>query len=361
MAVARAGRGELDEMVKDRTGLGKNSLGRFQRRAVGRKSLRTGPALTPAPLPAGTVPGISRLMALAIHFDRLISSGAVADLASLARRFRVTRARMTQIMALNRLAPDLQEALLFLPRTVSGRAGITERDLRSVAAEVDWGRQRCRERLSGGVPVHPSPSAVGRMVDAEIAGRIHVRVFDADCGARAPDAFDAMAGEPQRGQRAAHRLEGPPLSRRPIVAVEPNEPRTNPNISRGDKRRGHAVLDVRLDAGGDLDGMGTDRGGIPFTEACEQRPVQRDGDGGPERIPKARRPRAITADGTDRIDQASAQDDLAPSGTIEIVAPHDEPVDDGPVPVDREAAELERAEPESHVGCLHDRHRGEQA
>ena len=76
-------------------------------------------------------------------------SGAVGSLAELARLMRVTRARITQIMILNHLAPEIQEALLFLPRTVSGRAVLTERDLRAVAAEVDWGRQREMVRHDG--------------------------------------------------------------------------------------------------------------------------------------------------------------------------------------------------------------------
>jgi len=33
----------------------------------------------------------------------------------------VTRARITQIMKLLNLAPDIQEEILFLPRTVKGR------------------------------------------------------------------------------------------------------------------------------------------------------------------------------------------------------------------------------------------------
>jgi len=49
---------------------------------------------------------------------------------------------MTQIMVLNHLAPEIQEALLFLPSTVAGMAVLTERELRAVAAEVGWGRQR---------------------------------------------------------------------------------------------------------------------------------------------------------------------------------------------------------------------------
>ena len=81
-------------------------------------------------------------MALANHFDLVPASGGVSSMVELARAGRLTRARITQIMNLNHLAPEIQEKLLFLPRTVSGRAVLTERDLRAVAAEVDWGRQR---------------------------------------------------------------------------------------------------------------------------------------------------------------------------------------------------------------------------
>jgi hypothetical protein len=49
---------------------------------------------------------------------------------------------MTQIMNLLHLAPDIQEELLFLPRVTTGKDPITERDLRPIVAEVDWGAQR---------------------------------------------------------------------------------------------------------------------------------------------------------------------------------------------------------------------------
>jgi hypothetical protein len=94
------------------------------------------------PTPARRVPRVSRLMALAIRFEGLIESGVVADQAELARLGHVTRARLTQIMNLLNLAPDIQEAILFLPATENGRDAVTERDLRPVAAEVDWERQR---------------------------------------------------------------------------------------------------------------------------------------------------------------------------------------------------------------------------
>ena len=97
----------------------------------------------------GRVPRISRLMALAIHCDEMIRGGEVADQTELARLLHVSQPRMTQIMNLLHLAPNIQEELLFLPRTVSGREPIHEKLLRPIAAEMDWGRQRgIWERIS---------------------------------------------------------------------------------------------------------------------------------------------------------------------------------------------------------------------
>jgi len=81
-------------------------------------------------------------MALARRLERLVKSGEVADYADLARLGHVTRARVTQIMNLLNLAPDIQEELLFLPRTVKGRDPIRERHLRPIAAVLDWRKQR---------------------------------------------------------------------------------------------------------------------------------------------------------------------------------------------------------------------------
>ncbi len=106
----------------------------------GRKSLRRGEAPTPPPL--GRVPRAARLMALAIRMDKLVAEGGVANQAELAEVGRITRARVSQILNLLHLAPDIQEALLFLPDVSQGRDPITERHLRPIAAEMNWGRQR---------------------------------------------------------------------------------------------------------------------------------------------------------------------------------------------------------------------------
>ena len=99
----------------------------------------------PAPeKPRGRVPRVARLMALAIRFERLLDDGVVANQSELARLAHITQPRMTQIMNLLHLAPDIQEEILFLPDVVEGRDPITERDLRLVVAETNWGYQRAK-------------------------------------------------------------------------------------------------------------------------------------------------------------------------------------------------------------------------
>jgi hypothetical protein len=68
-------------------------------------------------------------MALAIRMEKLVRSGEVTDYADLARLGHVTRARVTQIMNLLSLAPDIQEEILFLPKAVHGCAPLRERHL----------------------------------------------------------------------------------------------------------------------------------------------------------------------------------------------------------------------------------------
>ncbi len=109
------------------------------RRQHGRKQLRDGAA---SGVPPGRVPRIARLMALAIRCDKLILDGVIANQSELAEFGRITTARMTQVMTLLNLAPDLQEEILFLPRTEHGRDAFTEMDVRPIAQTLDWRKQR---------------------------------------------------------------------------------------------------------------------------------------------------------------------------------------------------------------------------
>ncbi len=90
----------------------------------------------------GKVPRISRLVALAIRMDEMLRRGEVQDTLELAELGKVSQPRVTQILGLSLLAPDIQEALLFLPRETTGKSKIDERNLRPITGELMWDRQR---------------------------------------------------------------------------------------------------------------------------------------------------------------------------------------------------------------------------
>ena len=92
------------------------------------------------------IPRIAQRMALARHIDDLVRSGALGSYAAAARLGHISRARMSQILALLHLAPDLQEQLLFLQRPARGRTAPVLRQVLHVAAALDWEEQRRRWR-----------------------------------------------------------------------------------------------------------------------------------------------------------------------------------------------------------------------
>jgi hypothetical protein len=93
-----------------------------------------------APAPQGHPPRIARLVALAHKLDGLVRSGAVIDYGELARLGHISPARLTQIMVLLHLAPQIQEYVLFLS---AGEARfISEVKLRKIAREPRWDCQR---------------------------------------------------------------------------------------------------------------------------------------------------------------------------------------------------------------------------
>ncbi len=114
----------------------------FVRRGRRTKAV-SAPDAAPKILPS-RVPRVARLMALAIHFDGMLRKGVVADQSELAQICDVTQPRITQIMNLLHLAPDIQEEILFLPFVGRGRDPVHEHMLRPVAANVNWDEQRRR-------------------------------------------------------------------------------------------------------------------------------------------------------------------------------------------------------------------------
>jgi hypothetical protein len=104
----------------------------------GRKAMANGHT---KPKPPGRIPRVAKLMALAIRFEKLIADGVVKNYADLARLGRVSRARLTQIQNLRLLAPDIQEALLFMPTIERGHDPMTIAELQSIALKPDWKQQ----------------------------------------------------------------------------------------------------------------------------------------------------------------------------------------------------------------------------
>jgi DNA invertase Pin-like site-specific DNA recombinase len=105
---------------------------------------------------AGT-PRITRLLALAVKFDGLIQQGIIKDYAELARLGQMSRARVTQIMNLVNLAPDIQEEILSWADSRSSKQHIRETSVRKMSSEVLWTRQREQWKNSSGRPSRSEP------------------------------------------------------------------------------------------------------------------------------------------------------------------------------------------------------------
>lgn len=108
----------------------------------GRKELVLGERPVEPILPEGNIPRISKLMALAHRMNRLLENGEVTGYSEIAKIGRVSRARITQIMNLLNLAPDIQEEILLLPNTISGHDRINLHHVQPISREVQWVAQR---------------------------------------------------------------------------------------------------------------------------------------------------------------------------------------------------------------------------
>ena len=114
----------------------------FEREARGRKRIEPGAGEPAVTLPPGRVPRVARFLALALRLEVQLRQAVLKDCAEVARLGHVTRARVSQILSLVNLAPDIQEAILFLPRTQHGRDAVILSDVLAIATDLDWKRQR---------------------------------------------------------------------------------------------------------------------------------------------------------------------------------------------------------------------------
>ena len=91
--------------------------------------------------PASRPARVAVTLATAHKIRQGILAGEIRDQADAARRLGLTRARLSQILDLTNLAPDLQERILFLEVT-GGREPLRERALRKALRYSVWSDQR---------------------------------------------------------------------------------------------------------------------------------------------------------------------------------------------------------------------------
>lgn len=94
------------------------------------------------PSSSGRLPRVTQVLALAIQFQDMIDRGDAQDYADLARLGCLTRERMSQIMELVWLAPDIQREILEFPTTATSRFPVSEVAVRRIADRLRWLDQR---------------------------------------------------------------------------------------------------------------------------------------------------------------------------------------------------------------------------
>jgi len=95
------------------------------------------PADAPPP-----VPTIVRSLVRAHSYERLIRSGAATSYADVAAMVKQTTARLSQLAMLLNLAPDVQAEILDLAEPENRGATVDEKEVRKIANEADWEKQR---------------------------------------------------------------------------------------------------------------------------------------------------------------------------------------------------------------------------
>ena len=92
----------------------------------------------------------------AITWQALLESGEATNQSAIARREGISRVRVTQVMSMLRLAPEIQERVLAMPETIR-RSAISERTLRPIAQLEDVTDQKARFQRLIGLERRPRP------------------------------------------------------------------------------------------------------------------------------------------------------------------------------------------------------------
>ena len=116
--------------------------------------LQTGPTTPQEQIPAKAPPPRTPAIDVALAFQKLLDEGVVNSRAELARRFGMTRARVTQILNLLELPPSVVDSLSALP--AEARAHYTERQLRCIVGlPTEWQQVKAFERLRKSIESSP--------------------------------------------------------------------------------------------------------------------------------------------------------------------------------------------------------------
>jgi len=108
------------------------NVGALTRRVAADRVITAVPPRLRKPPREPRTPRVVELLRKAIEWQTLLESGAATNQADIARQEGITRARVTQVMGLVRLAPQIQQHILSMPETIR-RPTITERALRPLA------------------------------------------------------------------------------------------------------------------------------------------------------------------------------------------------------------------------------------
>ena len=116
-------------------------IGILKRRIEPDQGVRVVPSARGILKPKGPkTPRVTELLRKAIEWQRQLDAGEVQNKTEIARREGISRARVTQVMSLLRLAPEFQEQILTMSKTIR-KPEITERRLRPIINGTEGARQ----------------------------------------------------------------------------------------------------------------------------------------------------------------------------------------------------------------------------
>jgi hypothetical protein len=99
---------------------------------------------------------VAQMLALAHRIRAMVDGGGASDQADAARILGLTPPRVSQLLAMTSLAPDIQEEILHLEAVDGVEPRLTERRLRPLTRELSWEVHRWKWAALGGEVLVPT-------------------------------------------------------------------------------------------------------------------------------------------------------------------------------------------------------------